>query len=184
MTLLALLLAFLPSALAAHHILGIPHYKYSEEYPQIPYLEVLAQVGDHDLVFTHFPGFPKPGEAVRLKLYVHDRKSGDVFREPLSVAVVKKRFLRGTEPVAQPFEIHTGSGPEKNDYKFFLTFAEPEAYEVRVRFPAAGGVETIPFPVSIGKTDDRPLIFGAAALLGATVVTVAAVKKRRRRRRR
>lgn len=183
MTAFALLLAAFPASLSAHHILGIPHYKYSEEYPQIPYLEVLAQVGDHDLVFTHFPGFPEPGEAVRLKLYVHHRVTGEVFREPLSVAVVKKRFLRGGVPVAEPFEIRTGSGPERNDYKFFLTFAEAEAYEVRVAFPAAGGVETIPFPVTIGKTDDRPLIFGAAGLLAVTVAVVAAVKRKRRRRR-
>lgn len=184
MTSLVLLLLVFPAAASAHHILGIPHYKYSEDYPQIPYLEVLAQVGDHDLVFTHFPGFPRPGEAVRLKLYVHDRKTGEVFREPLSVTVVEKRFLRGAEPVAPPFEIRTGSGPERNDYKFFLTFSEPESYEVRVRFPTAVGDETVPFPVSIGKTDDRPLIFAAAGLLGATVVAVAVVKRRRRRRRR
>ena len=184
MIITAVALVFLPAALSAHHILGIPHYKYSEEYPQIPYLEVLAQVGDHDLVFTHFPGFPKPGEALRLKLYVHDRKTGEVFREPLPVEVVRKHFLRGAAPVAEPFEIRTGTGPERNDFKFFLTFPAAEAYEVRVKFPTENGPETIPFPVTIGKTDDRPLIFGAAALLGVSVVSVAFVKKRRRRRKR
>ena len=38
----------------------------------------------------------------------------------------------GVEPVAQPLEIRTGDGPEKNDYKFYLTFKEAEAYEIRV----------------------------------------------------
>lgn len=175
-------LVFFSSAASAHHILGIPHYKYSEDYPQIPYLEVLAQVGDYDLVFTHFPGFPKPGEAVRMKLYVHDRKSGEVFRRPLPVEVLRRRFLRRAEPVAEPFEIRPGTGPEKNDYKFFLTFPAAEAYEIRVDFPFGDAVETIPFPVTIGRTDDRPLIFAAAGLLAAAVVTVAVVKRRRRGR--
>ncbi len=179
---LPLVLLALPVPLAAHHILGIPHYKYSEEYPQIPYLEVLAQVGPMDLVFTHFPGFPEPGETVRLKLYVHDRDSGEVFRRPLVAEVVRKRFLRDAVPVAEPLTLRPGTGPEKNDYKFFLTFSEAEAYEVRLRFPVDGGFETIPFPVTIGRTDDRPLIFAAAALLAAAVVVVALTKKRRRRR--
>ncbi len=177
-----LLLAGLPAAAAAHHILGIPHYKYSTEYPQIPYLEILAQVGPHDLVFTHFPGFPEPGEAVRFKLYIRQRDGGRVFRQPLRLEVVRKHFLRRDEPVVQAFEIHPGRGPERNDYKFFLTFQEREAYELRLRFPAGDGFETIPFPVVIGKTDDRPLIFGAAGLLALAVVSVAVVKRHRRRR--
>ena len=174
----ALLAVALPAPAPAHHILGIPHYKYSDEYPQIPYMEVVAQVGPHELVFTHFPGFPEPGEAVRFKLYIHE--GSRVFRQPLRVEVVRKHFLRRGEPVAQPFDIRPGSGPERNDYKFFFTFPQREAYELRLRFPTGEGIETIPFPVVIGKTDDRPLIFGAVGLLALAVASVAAVKKRRR----
>lgn len=165
----------------AHHILGIPHYKYGKDYPQIPYLEVLAQVGASDLDFTYFPGMPKPGERVRFKLYVRNRESGEVFRQPLAVEVVRKRFLRAAVPVAEPFEIRPGIGPEKNDYKFFLTFDDAEAYEIRVHFPNGEGIETIPFPVVIGKTDDRPLIFGAVGILGLAVGSVAIVKRRRKK---
>jgi hypothetical protein len=175
-----LLTAALPSVPLAHHILGIPHYKYSETYPQIPYLEVIAQVGAHELDFTYFPGTPRPGERVRFKLYVRDRGTGEVFREPLNVAIVRTRFLRAAVPVVQPFTIQPGTGPEKNDYKFFLTFDAPEAYEVRVDFPNGDAVETIPFPVVIGKTDDRPLILGAVGILAMAVVSVAAVKRRRK----
>jgi hypothetical protein len=176
----ALLLVVSAGRLSAHHVLGLPHYKYGDEYPQIPYLEVIAQVGSTDLDFTYFPGIPRPGESVRFKLYIRDRETGEPYREPLRAEVVKRRFLRRPTQVAAPFEIRTGSGPEKNDYKFFLTFQEPEAYQVRVHFPHGGAVETIPFPVVIGKTDDRPLLFAAAGLLGLAVVAVAMVKRRRR----
>lgn len=179
-----LLLAIWVSAPRAHHILGIPHYKYSEEYPQIPYLEVIAQVGTNDLDFTYFPGTPKPGERVRLKLYIHDRMTGEVFREPLEVQVVQKRFFGEDRALGRPLTIRTGVGPERNDYKFFLTFDEPEAFEVRLRFPNGEGFETIPFPVVIGKTDDRPLIFGAVGVLALAVGSVALVKRRRRTLRR
>lgn len=175
-----LLVAALPTAVAAHHILGIPHYKYDDTYPQIPYLEVIAQVGSTDLDFTYFPGIPEPGQAVRFKLYVHDRVTGEVFREPLRARVVRTTFFGGDTVVAEPFQIRTGKGPEGNDYKFFLTFAAAEAYEVQVSFPNGDQVEVIPFPVVIGETDDTPLIFGAAGVLGLTVVAVAIVKKKRR----
>lgn len=172
----------LPAAASAHHFLGIPHYKYGDDYPQIPYMEVLAQVGPHDLVFTHFPGFPKPGESVRFKLYVLNRETGEPFREKLRVEVFRKHFLYGDEPVTEGFDIATGVGPEKNDYKFFVTFDEPEAYTVQVLFPKEDGVERIPFPVTIGETDDRPLVLGAAGILGLAVLSVAFVKRSRRRR--
>lgn len=177
-----LTLVALSSPLFAHHILGIPHYKYSDVYPQIPYLEVLAQVGQWDLLFTHFPGFPEPGEAVRLKLYVHDRSSGEVYREPLRVDVMRKRFLRSAVPLQESMQIHTGDGPERNDYKFYVTFPEREGYELRLHFPTEAGMEVIAFPVSVGKTDDRPLLFGAVGLLALAVTGVALTKKRRRRR--
>ncbi len=133
-------------------------------------------------MFTHFPGFPEPGEAVRFKLYIRERDGGRVFRQPLRIEVVRKRFLRRSEPVAPPFDIRPGSGPERNDYKFFFTFPEPEAYELRLRFPGGDSFGTIPFPVVIGKTDERPLIFAAAALLALAVASAAVVKKRRRPR--
>lgn len=182
----ALLVTSIPSVVAAHHILGIPHYKYGDDYPQIPYLEVIAQVGPMDLDFTYFPGMPKPGEDVRFKLYVHDRTSGAVFRGPLQVQVVQSSFLGGDTPISKPFEIRPGTGPERNDYKFFLRFDEPEAYEIRVSFPNGAAVEVVPFPVVIGQTDDRPLVLGAVGLLGLAIVSVAIVKRNQRggRRRR
>lgn len=181
--LLAVLAAALLSAppAAAHHILGIPHYRYGEEYPQIPFMEVVAQVGEMELVFTHFPGFPSPGERVRFKLYVRNRRTGEAFHDDLTARIVHHRFWSSDRTVAEPFTIRTGTGPESHDYKFFFTFEEAEAYEIRVRFPTGSGEEIIPFPVIIGKTDDRPLIFGAAGILLASVIAVGAVKRRRGR---
>lgn len=169
-------------SLQGHHILGIPHYKYGDDYPQIPYLEVVAQVGPTDLDFTYFPGRPKPGEAVRFKLYIHNRQTGEPFREPLKVEAFQVHFLSGATLISKPLTIRTGSGPEKNDYKFYLTFPQAEAYQLQLHFPTADGVEVISFPVTIGETDDRPLVLGAAGLLGLAILSVASVKKHQKRR--
>lgn len=178
----ALLLPGAVPAALAHHVLGLPHYKYSAEYPQVPYLEVIAQVGPHDLDFTYFPGTPRPGETVRFKLYIQRRETGEVFREPLTVQTYQKKLFGRAVPVGEPFTIRPGSGPEANDYKFHLAFDDPEAYEVRVSFPGPDGMEIIPFGVSIGETDNRPLIIGAGVVLGGAVLIVGVLKRRREAR--
>lgn len=163
----------------AHHILGIPHYKYGDDYPQIPFAEVLAQTPYTDIYFTYFPGTPRPGAEVRFKLYAKSRTSGEPVRVPLKVEVLRKRFLLSDELVRGEFEVRTGVGPEGNDYKFFLTFPAAEAYLVRVHFPDEGGLEVINFPISIGETDDRPVLFGAFGTLVGAVAIVAVLKRRR-----
>ncbi len=177
--LLALLLA-VPSPLArAHHILGIPHYAYSDEYPQTPFVEVMAQVGSKDLDFTYYPGIPDPGDRLRFKLYVRDRETGEPYTEPLTVVYARKSFFGGSEAIHGPVEIRPGVGPEANDFKFFFTFEDAEAYEVRVAVPNGDDVEVVPFPVTIGQTDSRPLLLAAAGTVGIAVVAVALIKRRR-----
>jgi len=170
-----------PTVAPAHHILGLPHYKYGDEYPQVPFVEILAQVGDYDLYFTYFPGTPKPGDRVRFKLYAVNRETKEPFREPLPVAVYKTRLIRSDKRITEPFIIRTGVGPEANDYKFFHSFDAADAFEVAVSFPNGDETEVIGFPVKIGVTDTRPLFGGAIALIGLAVVSVAFVKRRKKK---
>ena len=167
---------------SAHHVLGLPHYKYGSEYPQIPFVEVPAQSGPHEISFTYFPGTPEPGQRVRFKIYVRNRDTGKPFRNPLTAQVYRKRFLRAAVAEGAPLAITVGRGPQRNDYKFYATFEAAEAYEVRVKFVWAEGTETIPFPVTVGQTDDRPLLLGTVLTLALTVVVVAVINRRRRAR--
>jgi hypothetical protein len=173
-----------PTSALAHHILGLPHYKYGDDYPQIPYVEVLAQVESYDLYFTYFPGTPKPGERIRFKLYIVDRETNEPFREPLRVDMLETRAVRADRVIEGPLTIQPGVGPEANDYKFFYAFSDADAYAVRVHFPngASGEFERIAFPVQIGETDTRPLLGGAVLILGLSITSVAVVKRRRKKR--
>lgn len=189
----ATLLALGAAPVAAHHIMGIPHYAYDENYPQLPFVEVTAQSGAWDLRFTYFPGLIQPGERIRFKLYGRHRESGEPLRVPLVAQLRRRRFAAASEPLAEPFPLRVGKGPEGNDYKFFKTFPDYDSYEVLVRFPFPdGSVEEIPFPVDVGQSDDTPLLAAAFGLLLAAVVTVRVLKQgqdadprsRRRRRRR
>ena len=57
-----IILAVLASSAAAHHILGLPHYSYKENYPQAPTLEYPAFTGPYDILLTSYPGKPVPQE--------------------------------------------------------------------------------------------------------------------------
>lgn len=127
------------------------------------------------------PGTPRPGEDVRFKLYAKRLSDGEPQTAPMKVEVLKETFFGGLEPVREPFEIEPGIGPERNDFKFFIEFAEAEAYKVRVHYPDAEGVEVIDFPVTIGETDDRPLIAGAFGTLVFAAVAVGVTKRRRKK---
>jgi hypothetical protein len=172
----------LPSFANAHHIMGIPHYKYGDDYPQLPFAEVKAQVGDYDIHFTYFPGTPKPGQRVRFKLYAYHRETREPFREPLEVSYAKERFLRSNLKVSENLPIAVGQGPEGNDYKFFHTFEDADSFFVNLYFPHEGGIEVIPFPVQIGVTDTRPILGGSIFLLFFSVGTVAVLKRRRKKK--
>lgn len=171
---LAMLVA---GAAQAHHIIGIPHYAYDESYPQLPFVEIVATSGDWDIRMTYMPGIIEPGQRVRFKLYAVHRETREPLREDLVGQVRRVRFGARPEAAAPAFPIRVGKGPEGNDYKFFQEFPSYDAYEVLVRFEFPdGAVEEIPFPVTVGVTDDTPVLGGAILLVLAAALTVRYLK--------
>ena len=78
-------LILLASSAAAHHILGLPHYSYKENYPQVPVLEYPATTGPYEVLLVCYPGKPNPGEPANL---VFDIKKA-------VVEVMKQAMLKG-----------------------------------------------------------------------------------------
>lgn len=181
-TLLTLCLALTACVSAsAHHILGVPHYAYDENYPQLPFVEVMARSGDWDLRLTYYPGIIQPGERIRFKLYGRHVETKEPLRVPLTGLVQKVAWGQGAAALGEPFAIRVGKGPEGNDYKFFLEFPDYEAYQVLVRFEFPdGGTEEIPFPVTVGVSDDTPLLLGALLVLVGAIITARVLKSRPR----
>lgn len=177
--LMPLLLGALATALSAHHIIGIPHYAYDENYPQLPFVEIVATSGPWDIRMTYLPGIIEPNQRIRFKLYAVHRETREPLREDLVGQVRKVRFGQAPEPVAPAFPIRVGKGPEGNDYKFFHEFPSYDEYQVLVRFEFPdGGVEEIPFPVTVGTTDDTPVLAGAVILILLAAVIVRYLKGR------
>ena len=102
----ALLLLVVPSTPAwAHHIMGIPHYSYDENYPQAPVLKLIENVGQWEFQLTAYPGKPVPGVPTELHVYVVDAQSRSLYRQPLTLEVERLSLLGSRHEVFGPREV-------------------------------------------------------------------------------
>lgn len=161
----------------SHHQLGLPHYLYSKDYPQIPTLVVEADAEGYLVTFSIFPGNPLPGQTVRIKTYIRHKQTGEVYTRPIEMSVSQETFLGGEQQILPSRKVTS----EYNEYKMSTEFPAAEKYYVNVTFePRPDFIEKIPFPVVIGKTNFNliPVFFGAVFLL--IFVSVGLTKKRQR----
>ncbi len=178
----ALSLVFLLAGAAqvdAHHILGLPHYAYKENYPQAPTLEYPASSGPLDILLTSYPGHPVAGEAATLAFYIKDRATGKPQEQDIRVRVYETlNFGRTREIVPStrvpPFEV---------PHKLAATFPQDGSYLIELTLEVEGKDEVIPFPIVIGNPT------GGAALIGMStgamtifLIVIRAIRIKRRRR--
>ncbi|MFQ5639715.1 MAG: hypothetical protein ACE5IR_17155 [bacterium] len=159
----------------SHHQLGLPHYLYSKNYPQIPTMVIDADAEGYVVTFSIFPGNPRPEQTVRIKVYIKNKLTGEVYAKPIDISVSKETFLGGETEVAAPTEVQC----DYNEYKRSYIFQEAEKYFINVTFePRPGFFERIPFPVVIGQTNFNmvPIFFGAVFLM--IFIGVGFTKKR------
>jgi len=164
----------------AHHQLGLPHYLYSKDYPQIPTMVTEADAEGYSVTFSIYPGNPLPGQTVRIKAYIKHKLTGEVLTKDIEMSVSKETFLGGEDLVVEPRSV----AADYNEFKMSYDFGEAEKYYVSVTFePRPGFFEKIPFPIVIGQTNFSivPLIFGAVFFV--VFVGVGLTKKRQLRAR-
>jgi hypothetical protein len=168
------------SPVTAHHILGLPHYSYKENYPQRPTLEYPATTGPYDVLLTSYPGVPVPGEPANLAFYIKNRQTDRVFEQPIRVRVLQTHTF-GDNTIIVPATQRT---PFDNEYKFHVTFPADAEYIVELSMPVEGRTEVIPFLMTAGEPT-ATASFVAAGSLGTVLllVVVRAVQVKRRRRR-
>lgn len=169
-----------PQAAIAHHILGLPHYSYKENYPQRPTLEYPATTGPYDVLLTSYPGVPVPGEPANLALYIKNRDNGQVYTETVTLRVLRTSTF-GENTVVQS---STSRTPCENEYKLQVTFPLDGEYIVELSMPVEGRVEVIPFLMIAGQPSAAASIAGAGAVgFVVLLVAVRAIQRKRHRRR-
>jgi len=162
-----------------HHILGLPHYSYKENYPQRPTLEYPATTGPYEVLLTSYPGVPTPGEPANLAFYIKNQQTGEVYLEPLTVRVLQTSTF-GDNTVIMDATTRT---PFDNEYKFHMTMPVDGEYVVELSMPVEGRTEVIPFLMVAGEpTATASIVTVGAFGLIVLFVGVRAVQRKRRRR--
>lgn len=163
------------NAARAHHQLGLPHYLYSEKYPQIPTMVIDADAEGYMVTFSIYPGNPQPGEIVRIKIYIRHTGTGAVYTQPITLSVSKETFLGGVTTLMEPVTLRT----EYNEYKLSYEFPNAEQYFVNVTFqPRDAFFEKIPFPIVIGETNFSLIPIIAGGFFLTVFLLVGFTKKR------
>ena len=176
---LVVLLGALPAV--AHHILGIPHYAYDEQYPQTPVLTYRVDAGPHEVKMTGYPGVPRPGERTSLHVYVVRRDTSAPFTGTVTLTVLRDRLLASDSIVYGPITATL----EEAVFKFFPEFEAEANYLARIQFDAEDEPWTIDLPIVVGEPGSPWLvvsIVGTVTVIFLLVVRALRIKQRRRTR--
>lgn len=175
----ALLVVLLPNAARGHHILGLPHYAYKENYPQAPTLEYPATTGPYDVLMTSYPGQPLPGEAANITFYIKNRDSGDVYEQPINVRVLQTFTLGGNRTIVPASDVEAFD----KTHKLSVTFPEDGEFIVELTMNVEGQPEVIPFLMVAGEPSATKSILAAiGAALVVFIVVIRAIKIKKARR--
>lgn len=176
--LIGLVLLFAAQA-GAHHILGLPHYSYKENYPQVPTLEYPAKSGPYEILMTCYPGKPKPGEAANLAIYIKDETSGQPYNHPVQVRVLQT-FTFGRNRDIQPA---TAVPFYEHPHEVSVTFPEDGEYIVELTMEVEGKPEVIPFLMVAGEPSATMSILIAVGVgLALFLIVIRAVRIKHKRR--
>ncbi|MCH8252358.1 MAG: 4Fe-4S binding protein [Planctomycetes bacterium] len=168
-----------PNPASAHHILGLPHYSYKENYPQRPTLEYPATTGPYSVLLTSYPGIPTPGEPANLALYIKDHDAGRVYTQPITLRILQTSTFGDNTIILPP----TTREPFDNEYKFHVTFPVDGEYIVELSMMVEGRLEVIPFLMVAGEpTATASVVLGASFGMILVFVVVRAVQKKKHRR--
>ncbi len=170
---IAVSICYSPSLVQAHHILGLPHYSYKENYPQAPTLEYPAQTGPYDVLLTSYPGRPGAGETANIAVYIKNRQTNKPYSQPVEIGVLQT-FTFGRSRNILP---RTQCRPFDNLHKVTVTFPEEGEYVIEISLDVEGKTETIPF-VMIAGNPTATISVLIVIVLGVTIflVIIRAIK--------
>jgi len=181
MSFLPLALAFLlvASPAVAHHILGIPHYAYDEQYPQTPVLTYRVESGPFDIKMTGYPGKPKPGERCSVAVYISRLDNGELFDDTVTFTAFRKRWFGKDHAVYGPMD----GALEQAVYKFYPQFEEEAEYLLRLEFEAEDTPWILDLPMVVGEPGSPWVVLGSVGGgLLCFVVVIRAIRIKRSRK--
>ncbi|MDP6523581.1 MAG: 4Fe-4S binding protein [Kiritimatiellia bacterium] len=161
-----------PSVATAHHIRGIPHYSYQENYPQVPLFEEFRDAGPWTLQFTFWP-IPTQ-KALDLALYVKHTTTGNPYDDAVTFRVYQhgEDLSEGNHPFqayANPRHIH----------KVGWVYEEDGIYYAQISLGEGDQAISETFRFQVGKVKPNYLVLGGAGAAVFALITIVAIIKKR-----
>jgi len=157
----------------AHHIRGIPHYSYQDNYPQAPLIEEFRDSGSWTLQFTFWQ---VPGQkALDLALYVKNRATG----KPYNGDVTFQVFMRGESKEQKKNHPFQALPNRRNIYKVGWVYEEDGVYFAEVTLRDGDQRINETFRFQVGKpAPNYWLLGGVIAFIAGLMIFVAVAKRR------
>lgn len=166
-------------AASGHHILGLPHYSYKENYPQAPTLEYPAQSGPYKIIMTCYPGKPIPGQAANLAIYIKNSTNDEPFTDTVNLRVLQTFTFGNNRTVLESTMVQ----PFENLHKMSVTFPDDGEYVVELTMDVEGQQEVIPFLMVAGEPSATgSILVAVGGGLAVFIIVIRAIKIKRRRR--
>ncbi len=170
--LLAMVTVLIFSSVAqAHHIRGIPHYSYKNNYPETPVYEIAEQDGRWTITFTYYA---IPGQkALDLAIYIRDTITDSVFYAPVNFLVFG---TREDPDHSHPFTAYRNP---TNIYKVGWVYEDEGDYLVRISFDDGKTQHNVLFELSVG--DNNPLwmvLIISVSIILIFAIVVGVIRKR------
>ncbi len=174
----ALLLWLGPSDAMAHHIKGMPHYGYIENYPQTPTFEVTAAAPPYSVTLVAYllEGLDRSRsntpDDVMIYVTVTDTVAEKAYTGPLSVTI---RPVGGGNAVRRRFKIPL----EETVYRLRASLPGHD-YDVAVAIDDAGNT-TAHLRLPLGHSHGNRWLIASLALVAAAFAAITVIFMRRRR---
>jgi hypothetical protein len=163
----------LSSVVSAHHLRGIPHYSYKNNYPETPVYEVVQTTDNWIVTFTYYK---IPGQqALDLAIYIRDSLSNEPFADP----VVFKVFGQHEDP-AETHSLTAYRNPT-NVYKVGWVYEDDGIYYVRVTFDDAVKTQNILFELNVGGENRVWYLLGGSVTIVVSMAAVVGIVRKRKK---
>lgn len=160
------------NTLSSHHLRGIPHYSYRDNYPETPIYEVFETEDQYHIIFTYYN---IPGQnALDLAIYIKDTVTSEPFEAPVSFMVFGEH--------EDPTRSHTLTAYRNptNIYKVGWVYEDDGNYYVRITFADSAKTHNVLFDLRVGERGGVWLYLGGALILIFAFMVITAIVKKKR----
>jgi len=167
-----ILFCSISSTLLSHHIRGLPHYGYSENYPQIPTFEETRVVEHYEITFSFIRIFETNN--CDLAVYIKDIITDEPYKE-----IITYQVFDNSDDIENTHTVEVVPDPT-NTYRAGWVYDDPGIYTLQVKFKNDDLVIDEEFQFQAGDIEFNMLWIIIPSIFILSLFTAASLKRRKK----